>query len=104
MSLSCECDIADVPEFHRVKFHTARKEYKCCECGGAINPGDTYEREAMKWEGDFMENIRCEPCSDLAASLSALGFCWDIGDLRWAHQEYLREYQPPKLSDGAVSR
>jgi hypothetical protein len=29
--------------------------------------------------------------------MAAMDFCWELGDLHEAHQEYLREYNPPKL-------
>jgi len=51
---------------------TARKHHKCCECGGVISPGETYERTVTLFEGfvdtyktcGFREAIRRDffPC------------------------------------------
>jgi hypothetical protein len=41
----------------------ARKAHKCGECFRAIDPGDTYERAAGVWEGDFWDLKTCAHCA-----------------------------------------
>lgn len=42
---------------------TARKAHRCGECFRAIAPGDTYERAAGVWEGDFWDLKTCGHCA-----------------------------------------
>lgn len=51
-----------------------------------------YEYTVIVFEGGFSTKKTCEQCSDLAESLSDLGFCWEEGDLATAYQEYLEQY------------
>lgn len=90
--LSCECDYSDGPSVFREKIVKARKEHKCSECGGPINKGDEYEYTFGVWDGDAMSFHTCEKCSDLRASLQALGFCTEYGNLLNEHAEYKSEY------------
>lgn len=43
---------------------TARKRHLCCECTGAIEPGQQYERCAGQWDGQMEEYKTCLPCRD----------------------------------------
>ena len=36
------CDCGDTPETYRVSRPRAKREHKCCECGGTIRAGETY--------------------------------------------------------------
>ena len=97
MSLMCGCD-GNYNEFESHIFRRARIIHKCGECGKGIAIGETYEYIAQKSDGDFFTHKACEACSDLAASMIDMGFCWVYGDLAEMHSEYIAEYQPPKLS------
>lgn len=79
---ACSCDY-DMPEFCDVMTRKARKVHKCYECRGTINPGDSYERTAGKWDGEFTEFKTCELCAELRqwARISVPCFCWTYGDL-----------------------
>lgn len=54
--------MSDMPDFTEVTHHVARKEHKCYECGGIIEPLDVYERTAGKWDGDFSVFKVCGHC------------------------------------------
>jgi len=97
MGLACGCDDL-APSVFNEKFVKARKEHKCCECGKDIAIGEIYEYTFGVWDGDASSYHTCEKCSDLKASLSGLGFCLVYEELHEAHQEYLSEYMPPKLT------
>lgn len=44
---------------------TARKDHRCGECFRAVAPGETYERAAGVWEGDFWTLKSCAHCAAL---------------------------------------
>lgn len=92
MSLSCECGTDGYASFYQTTYRRARKTHRCRECGIEIAPGDLYERTISVFQGDFTAEKKCEPCSDLAESITALGFCYTPGDLAIAYAEYLKEY------------
>ena len=50
----------------------ARKEHTCCECGGTIKPGDTYQHVKGIWEGKACEHKTCEPCATLRGDVESL--------------------------------
>lgn len=64
MDYDCYCDY-DPPEFHESKRQKARKQHKCCECGGIVVPGEVYDYAVGKWEGDLLTFKTCERCTDL---------------------------------------
>ena len=73
----CTCDFdGDPSEWCRTKTVKARKEHRCCECGGSILPGDWYQRINGKWDGAIEEYKTCLVCaqirSDYCAPLSML--------------------------------
>jgi hypothetical protein len=79
MSWDCSCDY-DAPAFYNKAIRRARKEHKCCECGGRILPGDQYEHVAGVWEGNFDTFMTCERCHDI--------WMWtknNVPCLCWAH-------------------
>lgn len=49
-------------DFAATKAVTARKRHVCEECFRPIDPGETYQRTAGSWEGDFFTNIACAHC------------------------------------------
>ncbi|AMM44510.1 hypothetical protein BARRETLEMON_48 [Arthrobacter phage BarretLemon] len=48
--------------FASEKIVTARKQHKCGECFGIIQPGARYYRGAGSWEGDFWHMKWCVNC------------------------------------------
>lgn len=88
MGFSCGC--SDGPEWHRETEQKARKSYTCCECGGEIAKGATYQYMIGRWDGDVSVFRTCEPCADLRESYAAQGYCYVYGRL-WA--DHLDELQ-----------
>lgn len=60
-------------EFYRATTRTARKAYKCYECGAEIARGDQYEYATGKCEGEIWEAHTCLDCADIAKALSCNG-------------------------------
>jgi len=65
MTYDCYCDYGDPPAFYAASQPRARKRYACYECGGAILPGERYERVAAKWDKHIDVIHTCERCYDL---------------------------------------
>lgn len=42
----------------------ARKLHRCCECYGAINRGDTYEKVFVVQDGDASNFKTCQKCAE----------------------------------------
>jgi len=91
MGLSCGCDFEDGPSILREKLVKARKQHKCCECGNTIEIGDEYEYVFGVWDGESSQFHTCEKCSDLRASLQAVGFCVPYQELLSCHRQYLND-------------
>jgi hypothetical protein len=83
MSISCDCSIDnyDSAEFVSETFPIARKEYKCCECGEAIEPGQKYQRYMGKWDGEFEAFITCMGCYRIRMQYCRRG--WEFGGLAY---------------------
>lgn len=61
--MSCYCDY-DPAAFYIATIRTARRPYRCEDCGGRILPGDKYEHVSAKW--DWIQTFRtCERCRDI---------------------------------------
>lgn len=52
-------------EFQTTSKVTARKQHKCCECQGVIQPGQQYERCAGQWDGHMDVYRTCSGCADI---------------------------------------
>lgn len=52
-------------DFATTRTVAARKDHRCGECFRAIAPGETYERSAGSWEGDFWTMKTCSHCAAL---------------------------------------
>ena len=77
---ACICiDADDGPDFVSDRIVTARKQWKCVECGHAIHPGDRYEYVYGKWDGDTDEFRTCLPCLNIRKSLFRCG--WTYGGI-----------------------
>jgi hypothetical protein len=79
---ACSCDF-DPPEFSETRTVKARKPHRCYECRGPIDPGESYQKTAGKWDGDFCEFKTCALCAELRqwARISVPCFCWTYGEL-----------------------
>lgn len=98
MSLTCCYEDNGFTEFSRRKTRVARKPHICCECREEISVGVEYVYCVALTDGQFSDWKTCEKCDDLAASMQAMGFCGLVGDVHADHQEYIREYQPPRIN------
>jgi hypothetical protein len=76
MSFSCDCsnDGGTPPELYNEEYPTARKEHKCCECGGVIKPGQKYHKAKGMWEGEFRTYKTCMPCNNIREHYCSYGF------------------------------
>lgn len=102
MSLVCGC-WDDPPEFHTDEWKTARKEHVCVECEKIIKIGEYYCRATRMFDGRWYHENNCEKCQDLAESMMSMGFCIYVGGLHEAHEEYIMEYNPPRLDGGKTT-
>lgn len=99
---ACVCDLghhADWPDVIKVTVRRAKKEYRCCECGEAIQPGEKYEYVWGVWEGKQSIYRTCDTCRRIRND-----FCcsWIYGGLRDALRECLGfDYVTGELSERA---
>jgi hypothetical protein len=56
-------------EWSDIKILKCRKPHKCCECKREIPKGATYERAAMKYDGDFYCYRTCMDCVNIRDGL-----------------------------------
>lgn len=87
---------------HRV----ARKEHKCCECYGIIEPMDVYEYTSGVWDGRGMSFKVCGHC-EAARDWLLEETDWPgvedtpktfaFGDLKAHLREVVQEYGAPKF-------
>lgn len=57
--------MCDKPDVFNSTLRTARKAYKCCECGIAINGGDKYRYSSGIWNREPAAYKQCESCGDI---------------------------------------
>lgn len=62
----CMVNDGDYSVIWEVTTPKARKQYVCCECGVAINPGDTYERVKSLYDGRWWNYKTCTFCTGAA--------------------------------------
>ena len=97
--MNCYCDIdnGDEPTFYRSTRPVARKEYKCCECGGAIRRGERYERVNGVWDGGMSTFKTCLYCLHKLDIVSMIhpcfGSCRVHGTLDQDLRELLKEFR-----------
>ena len=79
----CYCDYGESPDVYDAAKRKARVRHKCYECGGAIVPGEVYERAAMLYEGSWDTNKTCCRCLDVREYVTAHApcFCWMHGSM-----------------------
>lgn len=59
----CFYDDGDPAEVWNESAPTARKEHRCCECGGTILAGETYQRISFICDGEAGTFKVCDRCS-----------------------------------------
>lgn len=78
MSISCDCSCdmscGDYPEFYREEKPTARKTYKCCECGEEIKAGEKYHKAVGKWDGSLSTYRTCWACYNIRMDYCSSGY------------------------------
>lgn len=79
MNISCDCSAEgyERPKVFSEKHPTARKIYKCCECGGEIKPGQKYHKETGLWEGTWETFRTCEPCVRIRDKYCPHGYIYE---------------------------
>lgn len=89
VSISCDCshDDYDGPKVFHEKRPTARKTYRCCECGGEIRPGQKYHKETGLWDDRWLTYRTCEPCVSIRSKYCPRGYLY--GGLRETISECL---------------
>lgn len=58
----------EYPQAYSEKQQKARKEHKCCECRGYIQPGETYQKIWGIWDGDVGNFKTCQDCQAIRES------------------------------------
>ena len=91
----CDCDYDYPPEWWKTTYvKAARKQYRCDECFGPINIGESYKRSVGVFEGEFMSFQECALCGELRewAVISMPCFCaYEIGSLHERVQRMVRD-------------
>lgn len=57
--------MSDLPSVYSCTRPKARKEHQCCECRGAIQPGEHYHKFWGIWGGDMNAYKTCADCEAL---------------------------------------
>jgi hypothetical protein len=65
----CTVDVGGSCDIHNARVVTARKEYKCGECGAPILPGQRYEYVTMLYEGLWNKHRTCLLCMTIRDDL-----------------------------------
>lgn len=98
----------EFPTAYKMVKRTARKKHRCCECRGAIQPGEQYNYHSGVWEGEpasFKVCIDCDvlrdqvrlDCDLLPEEIPALGCLAD--DLEFSHLDDFRAIQIKRNSN-----
>lgn len=90
----CDYYDTDPPAFLHETEQIARKEHKCCECGGPIQKGQLYRRVSGAWDRQAQTFKQCERCADLWDSLDDAGWCPYYGDMFETYRESLNGQYP----------
>ena len=59
------CDDFEYPVFYDEKKVRAKKDHKCCECGGAILKGEVYKYISGLWGRRFESYKTCPDCTHI---------------------------------------
>lgn len=88
----------DGPDVFREEVRRARKEYKCCECGEKILPGDVHGYATGCWEGDWLTYRTCARCQLVADDyFDGRAFGAMVEYFKEAHGMDYREGIPPHI-------
>lgn len=94
----CYCDVDDPPIFWSERnIRRARKQFRCCECGGPILPGESYREFSGKWYSEIETYRTCALCVELKewASISVPCFCSNtFGELHERVQAMVQDTAP----------
>lgn len=78
MECSCDADVdtsdGDSCDFVKVSLVKARKQHKCSECRGIIEPGTEYENVRGLWDGDFQAYKTYSDCMSLRKEFFSRGY------------------------------
>lgn len=93
------CDCGDGPSTYRETRPKARRDHKCCECGGVIRSGETYTSFWGVWDGESSTFKTCADCEALAgwAMDEHDCFCPNFGSLHDGVLKLVRESGLPEL-------
>jgi hypothetical protein len=72
----------EYPEFSEITYPKARKEHRCEECGRAIVAGETYQKVAGKFDGEFYCDKTCCQCAEIRDAFSC-GGGWPMPGSLW---------------------
>lgn len=67
MECSCtiSCDAGDCADFYKQKRVSAKRIYKCCECGEKISIGQKHEYYFLAQDGDTWRYRTCQDCVEM---------------------------------------
>lgn len=95
----CYCDF-DRPKVAHETVRTARKEYRCDECGRAIAKGELYENHRLLHEDSWSTYRWCLHCAvaqGIAADLADC-HCWLYTQVWEDLREHAKDERNPALS------
>lgn len=62
--------MCEYPQFYSHQTRKAKKQYKCGECHGLIQPGEQYHYHYGKWDGDLGQFRFCLECEEMRGRLN----------------------------------
>lgn len=93
-----DCEIG----FHKATMRTARKQHVCQECGRMIEPGESYEFVAAKYDGDLWTGKTCAHCVAVRKWLIEVCGGYIYGGVRDDLSEHKHEGYNPRWLAAAV--
>lgn len=87
---ACPADHPDGASIWNERMRTARKQYRCCECGEVIHPGESYQYLTVLQDGHWGTYRTCRSCvaiwRDLCAGYRVVGelaaTLWETNEIR----------------------
>lgn len=101
----CGCDY-DGPSVSWETRPKAKKQHRCCECRGWIEPGEVYWRVRGVWDGEAQTFSMCTDCEDIKAwaSEGTDCFCWSFGSVLTDALDFMHESGDAALIAEAKAR